>query len=283
MLVNLKEVLDVADAKNCAVGSFNTTTLENILAVIRAAESLNQPVIISHAEVHEEIIPLKIIGPIMLQIAKKASVPVCVHLDHGTSLDYLSQALEIGFTSIMYDGSKLNYDLNVANTNIAVQMAKRKGASVEAEIGTMSEETSLNNRNQDKNESDIYTDPNMAKKFAKDTGVDALACSFGTVHGIYLKEPKLDYPRLKKINSLLNIPIVMHGGSGIEEKDYKKVIKNGVRKINYYTYMAKSGADEIKNKINESNDFLYHDIANWGTKAMKENVKSAIKVFSMKS
>ena len=137
MLVTLKQILNLCEARKCAVGSFNTPNLESVMAVIGAAEELNVPVIIQHAEVHEEIMPIEIIGPIMLELAKKAKVPVCVHLDHGETLDYVCKALNIGFTSVMYDGSVLPFEENTANTQMVVSFAKQTGASVVAEIGCM--------------------------------------------------------------------------------------------------------------------------------------------------
>ena len=137
MLVTLTEILELAEAKKNAVGSFNTPNLESIMAVIGAAEELNVPVIIMHAEVHESMMPIDVIGPIMVERAKAAKVPVCVHLDHGESLAYLVKALNLGFTSVMFDGSALPYEENVANTRLAVKFAHAKGASVEAEIGVL--------------------------------------------------------------------------------------------------------------------------------------------------
>jgi fructose-bisphosphate aldolase, class II len=284
MLVTLSEILRIAEAKKCAIGSFNTPNLESIQAVIGAAEELGVPVIIMHAEIHESIMPLSTIGPIMILEASKAKVPVCVHLDHGENLAYISKALDIGFTSVMYDGSHLTYEENVANTCIAVSMAKRVGASVEAEIGVLGirenggYETTHNDGEEPK---DVYTDPEVAYKFVKETNIDALACSFGTVHGIYLKKPKLDMELLERINKKVGIPLVMHGGSGVSQDDYRTVIKKGVRKINYYTYMAKAGGEYIKKKLKENENIaFYHDIAVWACEAMKEDVKEAMKVFS---
>ena len=137
MLVTLKEVLKIAEEKKIAVGAFNAANLESLQAVIGAAEELTMPVIIQFAQCHESWVPLELIGPIMVEEAKKASVPVCVHLDHGETLDYLKKALEIGFTGIMYDGSVLSYEENLENTKKAVQMAAKTGASVEAELGSM--------------------------------------------------------------------------------------------------------------------------------------------------
>lgn len=285
MLVNLKEILQIAEAKKIAIGSFNTPNLESIQAVIRAAEELNVPVIIMHAEVHEEICPLDIIGKVMVQCAKDAKVPVCVHLDHGEHLDYLNRALELGFTSVMYDGSALPYEENVANTCIAVSMAKTFGASVEAEIGTLGkrelgyqEEGTVSGDEPQK----VYTNPDDAERFVKETGIDALACSFGTAHGLYLTKPKLDMEVLDAIKKKVAVPLVMHGGSGVSEEDYYTVISKGIRKINYYTYMAKAGGEGILEHLQteKGRPIYYHEIANWGIEAMKENVLKALKIFS---
>ena len=312
MLVTLKEILKIAEAKKIAVGSFNTPNLESAMAVLKAAEAQNQPVILMHAEIHETMMPIDIIGPIMVSLADKAAVPVCVHLDHGATLSYLKHAMELGFTSIMYDGSVLPYDENYANTCIAVMMAKRYGASVEAEIGVLlRKETAAGAPEPEPEEevdpSSMYTDPELARKFSEDTGIDALACSFGTAHGIYTKAPKLDFVRLEKIHQVVKVPIVMHGGSGVSPDDYRRAISCGVRKINYYTYMAKAGGEAvirstdsvkyfhdlystgISYKENNENDALgknaetirfYHDVVDIGVKAMTEDVGHAIKIFA---
>lgn len=284
MLVTLSEILKIAEARKCAIGSFNTPNLESVRAVIGAAEELGVPVIIMHAQIHESIMPISTIGPIMIQEAKKANVPVCVHLDHGESLAYISKAVDLGFTSVMYDGSHLSYEENVANTCVAVSMAKRTGASVEAEIGVLGrrETGGYDAVHEDTEEpKDVYTDPEVAYNFVKDTGIDALACSFGTAHGIYLKQPKLDMELLERINKKVSIPLVMHGGSGVSQDDYRTVITKGVRKINYYTYMAKAGGEYIKKKLEESKNIaFYHDISTWACEAMKQDVKAALKVFS---
>lgn len=274
MLVTLKEILAIANARGCAVGSFNTPNMASIRAVIAAAEELNEPVILMHAQVHEEMGLCKMdeITPVMLFFADRASVPVCVHLDHGTDLDYIKRGLDIGFSSVMYDGSTLDEKLNFANTSIAVGMASACGASVEAEIGSMGARES----GAEGGES-IYTDPDDAERFARETGIDALACAFGTAHGLYLKQPKLDFDRLKKIASLTSVPLVMHGGSGVSHADYKRVIELGIRKINYYTYMAKAGGSAVCDLGDKT---FYHDIELAAIDGMKADVMSAMRVFA---
>ena len=274
MLVTLKEILAIANARGCAVGSFNTPNMAGIRAVIAAAEELNEPVILMHAQVHEEMGLCKMdeIAPVMLFFADRASVPVCVHLDHGTDLDYIKRGLDIGFSSVMYDGSTLDEKLNFANTSIAVGMASACGASVEAEIGSMGARES----GAEGGES-IYTDPDDAERFARETGIDALACAFDTAHGLYLKQPKLDFDRLKKIASLTSVPLVMHGGSGVSHADYKRVIELGIRKINYYTYMAKAGGSAVCDLGDKT---FYHDIELAAIDGMKADVMSAMRVFA---
>ncbi len=279
MLVNLKEILKIADEKGIAVGAFNTPNLESLMAVIGAAEERNCPVILNHAQCHEYLCALDIIGPIMVDFAKKAKVPVCVNLDHGETLDYLERALKIGFSSVMFDGSVLSYEDNIRDTKKAVEMAAKFGASVEGEIGVMTRrEGDVDDVAEEAHNDDasMYTDPSEAADFVAKTGIDALACSFGTAHGIYLTTPKLDFERLAKINAEIDVPIVMHGGSGVSDEDYRKVIANGVRKINYYTYMAKAGGTAVKDK---DDLVFYHDMALAAIEGMKANAGRAMDVF----
>lgn len=285
MLATLNDVMKIAEEKKIAVGSFNTPNLESLEAVIRAAEELSLPVIIQFAQCHEPWIPLSVIGPVMVEAAKRADVPVCVHLDHGETLEYLQQALAIGFTGIMYDGSVLSYEENLANTKRAVAMAKATGASVEAELGSMGRrESGAGDDTGAADETKIYTDPELAQSFVADSGIDALACSFGTTHGIYLTEPKLDFDVVRRVRELNdNIPVVMHGGSGVSPMDYRKAIEAGVRKINYFTYMDKAGgnaAAQYLASLKEGEPVFFSSIAMAGRDAMKENVKRAMNMFA---
>jgi len=274
MLVTLKEILKYAEKYKKAIGSFNTPNVQSIHAVIGAAEELNQPVIIMHAQLHEDEghVKMEEIAPIMLFFAKRAKVPVCVHLDHGTDVDYVKKGIDLGFTGIMYDGSLLDEETNTKNTIEIVEYAKKTGASVEAEIGSMGTREDGTAQGES-----IYTDPDAAVRFVKATGIDALACAFGTAHGFYKEKPKLDFERLSKISSLVDMPIVMHGGSGVSPEDYVEVINRGVRKINYYSYMARAGLRGVEGK---KYDF-FHELLTDGEKAMQENAKEAIKTFSM--
>lgn len=275
MLVTLNEIMAMAIEKNCAIGAFNTPNLECITAVLDAAERLNVPVILSHAELHEPVAPLTVIGPVMVEAAKKAKVPVCVHLDHCETLEYMEVALKMGFTGVMYDGSALSYEENVKNTKIAVAMAKEYGANVEAEIGTLP-----SREDGGATAGPVYTDPDLAAKFCAETGIDALAPSFGTAHGIYKAKPVLDIPRVKEISEKTGLPLVMHGGSGVSEEDYRKSIKNGIRKINYYSYMSKDAVKAVQKMLSEGEVTFYHDLALAAQKAMEANAEKAMIVFA---
>ncbi len=285
MLVTLKEILEIAEEKKIAVGAFNCPNLESLEAILTASEELSLPVILQFAQCHEPWIPLSLIGPIMVAEAKKAKVPVCVHLDHGETFEYLEQALSLGFTGIMYDGSVLSYEKNLMGTKKAVEMAKKAGASVEAELGSMGRrESGAGDGSGEEDETKIYTDPLKAAEFVRDSGIDALACSFGTTHGIYLKEPRLSFDIVKNVRKETEgIPVVMHGGSGVSEEDFRKAIEAGVRKINYFTYMDKAGgvavSEYVKN-VKEGEPFFFSSASMAAREAMKEDVKRAMKVFA---
>ena len=281
MLVNLKEILKIAEEKKTAIGMFNATGFDSLQAVIGAAEELDQPVIIAHAEVHNVYNDISFVGPAMIAAAENAKVPVCVHLDHGTSLDMIYKALRIGFTSVMIDASALPYEENLAVTKQVVEMAHAMNVSVEAELGRLvtgeagSKEEATNLKAED-----YYTDPEEAKAFCKETGVDALAIAFGTAHGFYTAQPKLDFEVVKKVAKATGLPLVMHGGSGVSDEGFRMAIENGIRKINYYSYMSKAGYLAAKGVIEEGKTSYLHDVEYAAAQAMKEDVKKAIKVFS---
>ena len=276
MLVNLTQILSIAEENRYAVGAFNTPNLECINAVLSAAEKLNVPVIIAHAELHEAVSPLTKIGPVMVQAAKASRVPVCVHLDHCEDLDYMAQALEIGFTGVMYDGSTLPYEENLANTKKAVAMAGKYGCGVEAELGALaSREGGAANVS-----GPVYTDPDEAVSFCRETGIDALAPSFGTAHGIYKSKPVLDLDRVKVISEKTGLPLVMHGGSGVSPDDYRTGIRNGLRKINYYSYMSKAGTNAVKDLLEKEDITFFHDLALAAEKAMEADAEKALRMFA---
>lgn len=286
MLVTLNEIMKDAYAKKYAVGAFNTVNLASIRAVLDAAEKLDAPVILQHAQIHESVAPLKVIGPVMLEMARAAQVPVCVHLDHGEDIDYLLSAMEMGFTSVMFDGSALPYDENVAGTRAVVQAAANYHVSVEAELGRVlrpegggepSEEEA------DLTPEDCYTKPGEALAFVEATGIDALAIAFGTAHGVYEAEPKLDFNRIAEIRRAVNMPLVMHGGSGVGDADFREAIKNGVTKVNYFTYMSLAGGDAVKAFLKENAaraEVRYDELAEAARIAMQAHVEHAIGIFT---
>ncbi len=275
MLITLKNILKMAESKDMAIAAFNVTSLEGVLAVIEAAEDEDTPVILQFANAaHSKYISLEDIGRVMVAFADKSKVPVCVHLDHGNNFDEIKRALDLGFTSIMYDGSELSLKQNIANTKYAKILADEYGASIEAELG------SIGTEGENENILGAYTDPEVARVFVNETGIDALAASFGTVHGIYKSRPNLDFDIISGIRKLSGIPVVMHGGSGISDSDFKKCIDCGVRKINYYTYAAKYAGDAIRDMVKDKNGNIYsHDIFVEIRRNMVKTYKETIRIF----
>lgn len=289
MLVTLKEILDEAKEEKYGVGAFNTPNLEAVKAVIEAAEEINSPVILQHAEVHNDLIPIEEIGPVMLDYARRATVPVAVHLDHGASFDMCVKAIRQGFTSVMYDASSKPYEENLEETKEIVRIAHAAGVSVEAELGHIftsevgSGEGGAADSSEDyENLNDVYTNPELAKEFVKATGIDCLAIAFGTVHGMYVKKTKLDLDRITAIKEKINVPFVMHGGSGVSEENYRIAIHNGICKINYFTYMSKAGGEAVKNYIDtQTSDVpvFFDQLSKIACEGMKVDVKQAIQIF----
>ena len=279
MLVNMNQVLQYAEDRRCCIGAFDTPNLEILMAVLGAAEKRNEPVIIQHAQLHECETSIDVIGPIMVRMAKDAQVPVCVMLDHGEDIEYVKRALDIGFSAVMYDGSSLSYEENVRMTKEVVALAKAAGADVEAEIGIVTghegREFGL------KEVIEAYTDPDLAARYVKDTGIDALAASVGTVHGFYTTKPNLDFERIVKIRELTGIPLVMHGGSGISVEDTQKAIRCGIRKINYFSYMSNAGVKAVKKLLEEKEVKYFHDLAKAAVDAMEADVLKAMAMFAL--
>ena len=281
MLVNLKEILKIAEADKIAVGMFNATGFDSLQAVVAAAEELNQPVILAHAEVHNVFNDIFMAAPAMVAMAQNAKVPVCVHLDHGTSLDMVYKAMSAGFTSVMMDASALPYKENLRITKEITECAHALNISVEAELGRLvTGEAGSNEVHTDMKAEDYYTDPAEAAEFCKATGIDALAIAFGTAHGFYSAQPKLDFDVVKNCAKATGLPLVMHGGSGVSEEGFRKAIANGIRKINYYSYMSKAGFMAAKDTIEQGKTSYLHDIEYAAMHAMKEDVKKAIRVFA---
>ena len=279
MLAGLKEVLAIGKEKNIAIGNFNTPNLECLLAVLEAAEELDVPVIIAHAQCHENVSHLKDIGRVMVEMAKASSTKVCVHLDHGEDLDYCKKAIDLGFTSIMIDNSTMSYEDNIRMTREAVEYAHAHGVDVEAELGRLPQREGGGEAVTERPE-DLYTDVNLVNDFLSRTGVDALAIAFGTAHGFYKTKPILNFDIISETRKITDIPLVMHGGSGISHDQYRKAIAHGISKINYYLYMSYAGYAKAKETVEKKDSDFFHNLALEVKKAMKENVLTTLKVFS---
>lgn len=283
MLVNLKEICAEAEKRSIAIGAFNTVSIAALHAVVDAAEESGLPVILQYAQCHECYCGIEDIGPVMVRCAERVSVPVCVHVDHGEDIEYIRKGLELGFTGVMFDGSTLPFEQNVEKSAETVELAKHYGAGTEAELGSMGARE--NGTGEVGKEPKVYTDPELADRFVRQTGIDALACSFGTTHGIYLKAPRLDTSIISAVREKTGgIPVVMHGGSGVPDDLLRQSVRAGVRKVNYFTYMEKAGAAAVKKSLSSGTVFhpIFADLSLTAYEAMKENVKTAMLAFALK-
>lgn len=272
MLVNLNEVLKKAQKEKYAVGLFNTTDTDMLQAVIEAAEESNSPVILGTAEVLLPYGELKLIAPSVIAAAKRAKVPVVVHYDHGLTFDRCIEALKLGFSSIMFDGSAKPYEQNIAETREMVKIAHAFGATVEGEIGHVGEAAKEDNLL-----TDMYTTPEEAKAYLEATGVDALAVAIGSAHGVYKKKPMLNIERLKEISGEVKVPLVLHGGSGLSDDDFKNTIRNGIAKVNIFTDLCLAGERAMKD--GEEKKLGYLETRNLKVEYIKETVKHKMALF----
>ena len=272
MLVNLNTVLADAQKNHYAVGLFNTTDTDMLEAVISAAEECRSPVIIGTAEVLLPHGELKLIAPSVIAAAKRASVPVVVHYDHGLTFDRCMEALQLGFSSVMFDGSAGDYQKNIADTREIVKIAHAFGATVEGEIGHVGEASANDNT-----ATDLYTQVDEAVEYLNATGVDALAVSIGTAHGAYKSKPKLDFDRLADLHAALPVPLVLHGGSGLSDDDFRRSIACGISKVNIFTDLCLAGeracAKGLENKVG------YLEMRNLKVAEIKAETMKKMKVF----
>ncbi|MCQ2753024.1 MAG: class II aldolase [Bacilli bacterium] len=274
-LVNMKTLLTRAKINHHGVGAFNVGNMEMVLGAIKAAEDTNTPIIIQIAESRFKHSPLYLMGPMMVAAAKKAKVDVAVHLDHGQTFDAVKEALALGFTSVMFDGSSLPYEENIAKTKEVVMMAKKYGASVESELGHVggSEDGSQEIKA-------LYTDPSKALDFVNQTGVDFLAVAIGNAHGVYKEKPKLAFDVLDQIASTVSIPLVLHGGSGISDDEFVKLIKHGISKVNIATASFIRLTQEAEAYLKNADKHNYFDLNLAMVKGTYLNVKHHIEVFN---
>ncbi len=277
-LVKMKTLLENAENKKIGCGAFSIANMEMIRGAIKAAEEMQTPIILQIAEVRLNYSPLHMIGPMMVAAAKQSKVDVAVHLDHGLTLETVKQALEIGFTSVMLDASTLPFEQNIEKTKSVVELAKKYGATVEAELGLVggSEDGSSDHGIR-------CTDPQDAKVFAENTGIDALAVAIGNAHGNYPVAPKLAFDVLEQIKNNVSIPLVLHGGSGITDKDFQKAISLGIKKVNIATSSFNSLTNKVEEYIKSEGKHNYFDLNSSMTEGTYQNVKKHIKVFNMES
>ena len=274
MLVNMRDLLADAERGNYAVGSFSVANMEMVLGVLKAAKELNAPVILQIAEVRLKQSPLELIGPLMVAAAENADTPVAVHFDHGKTLEKIGQALDLGFTSVMLDGSHLPLDENISMTKKVIEMASEYDASVEAEIGCVggsedgSEDIAIN-----------CTRLEDAVRFEEETGVDALAIAIGNAHGNYKSTPKLRFDILEEVEKNTDVPLVLHGGTGITPDDFVRCSHTGIKKIN----IATATFDKVENTVREcyTNNSIngYYDLQGAEVQGAYENAKKHILIF----
>lgn len=244
MLTSFKEILHDAYLNHYGVGAFNCLSLENAIGAIQAAEELRSPIILQLAEVQFPYSPIELMAPIFLELAHKATVPVCVHLDHGQSLETCAKAISLGFNSVMIDSSSLPLAENIALTKQVVTMAKAFGVDVEAELGMVGT-IGVDSPRTD----DVYTDVEESAQFIEATGIDALAIAIGNMHGKYVHTPKLNIERLKEIRQRNQLPLVLHGGSGTSLEDFKSCIHNGICKLNVATNIQLGVTEKVKQYV----------------------------------
>ena len=276
-LVNVDVLLEKAEQGNYAVGAFNCNNMEIVQAIIEAAEEEQAPVIIQASQGAISYAGLDYIVALVETAAKHATVPVALHLDHGTSFEQVVQCIGRGFTSVMIDGSKLPLEENIALTNKILDMARPLNISVEAELGKIGgteDNVSVSEREAS------FTDPAEAQRFVTETGIRSLAVAIGTAHGQYKGTPKLDFDRLAEIRRLVNIPIVLHGSSGVPDDDIRKAISLGVRKVNIDTNLREAFSDGVRAALADNpQEIDPRKILKPAKAAMKERVKEKIRVF----
>lgn len=280
MLVNMNEVLRPAKAGKYAVGLFNAVNLELARGIIAAAESSRSPVIMGTAEVLLPYGPLEEVSYYLLPMAKKASVPVVVHLDHGLSYDTCIKALELGFSSIMYDCSTDSYEDNVKKVKEMADIAHSYGATIEGELGHVGDnEGSAEGDSHLEDPSKYFTDPALAKDFVEKTGVDALAIAVGNAHGAYKLPPKLDFERIKTIANTVDVPLVLHGGSGLTDDDFLQAIHDGISKVNIFTDINVAAVEAEFKKFSDMNKGII-DLIPAAVEAVKQETLKKMKLFS---
>ncbi len=280
MLVTLNEVLRPAKKNHYAVGLFNAVNMELARGIIAAAEKTQSPVIMGTAEVLFPYGPLEEVSYYLIPMAKKANVPVVIHLDHGLKKETCLKALELGFTSIMYDCSTDDYDTNVAKVREMADIAHSYGATIEGELGHVGDnEGSAEGSSHLADPSKFFTDPKMARDYVEKTKVDALAIAVGNAHGAYKLPPKLDFERIKTIANTVDVPLVLHGGSGLTDNDFKRAIQEGISKVNIFTDINIAAVKAEFSKFTDMNKGII-DLILAAVEAVKQETIAKMQLFS---
>ncbi len=276
-LVTMKQLLDQARSEHRGTGAFSVGNMEMVKGAVQAAEELKTPIILQIAEVRLKHSPLALMGPMMVQAAKEASVDIAAHLDHGLTLETVQKALDLGFTSVMFDSSLYPFEENIARTKEVVSLAKRYGATVEAELG-------LVGGSEDGKEGHGIrcTDPADAEIFCRETGVDALAVAIGNAHGNYPTAPQLAFDVLAEIQKRVEIPLVLHGGSGISDADFRRAIELGIVKVNIATASFNSLTRHAEAYLHTDGSHNYFALNEAMVQGTYENVRHHIRVFNCK-
>ncbi|MDO4296567.1 MAG: class II aldolase [bacterium] len=275
-LVTMKALLCEAAKEERAVGAFSVGNMEMVKGAVQAAEEMNTAIILQIAEVRLKHSPLGLMGPMMVQAAREAKVDIAVHLDHGQTFETLQKALDLGFTSVMFDGSVLPFEENIEKTKFVTEMAKRYHATVEAELGLVG-----GSEDGGKGHGIRCTDPQDAKVFCERTGVDALAVAIGNAHGNYPVAPTLAFDVLKEIhNTTEGLPLVLHGGSGITAADFRRAITLGIHKINIATASFDSLTQKAEVYLKSEGKHTYFGLNEVMVEGVYENVKKHIYIFN---
>ena len=275
MLVNMNDILLPAKEGGYGVGFFNAVNVEMARAVIETAEELHAPVMVGTAEVLLPAMELELVADYLIPMAKKAKVPVCVHYDHGLTFERCMEALKLGFTSVMYDCSTLSYEENIERVAEMVKICHAMGVTVEAELGHVGDNAGAGKLDRPE---DYYTDPDTALDYVRRTGADSLAVAVGNAHGDYAFPPKLDFDRIRTISQKTNLPLVLHGGSGLADDDFRKAVKLGVSKINIFTDLDKAGKAGVAEGI-AAGEKTMMGLMPFEIRAMKAVVAEKIRLF----
>ena len=274
MILPMKTLLEGARKGGYAVGSFNVYNYETIRGVMEAGQETKTPVVVAFGERYLENMSFDDVVAVAKSLERAIPTPFALHLDHCKSIDHIAQAIHAGFTSVMFDGSSSPYEENLARSREVVKMARAANVSVECELGAIARD-----RSNEEDATQIYTDPEQARDFVRQSGVDALAVSIGTVHGMYKGKPKIDVGTLAKINRLVPIPLVLHGGSGTPDDIIRSCIKNGICKINVNTEISMRVVDQFKDTLRSEPDQHYSRLSLQAVACVREVTRKYIDIF----